>query len=332
MPIRPEDFDASPTWPVSDLPRARADICAMGRQETPRTAPSISEQNGSPGLRASRWRVLGLCIAVAVLLCGLLWLYPFKSMKGWLHALGSKPTIQQVSRGDQKPGQAPQTLTTSPPQPPSPSPPDKPNTPGIEAKNGPPASSSAHGGRSRATTPNAPKTQENNQPSADATETEKPAPDQRPEPVAAPVKPAESKPTTATEDTQHPNPEIRSSPINVPPATPGHDSDIGSSMVPQVVKQNTEIAPTKYIGPSSGSFSWQGDVQGATLVVIEKGLANIGTISGTPLPGVMCMVQISDQKHFSIAVAPAPSNEWNKVVLNVRGTGVMKVKLSWVIP
>jgi hypothetical protein len=44
------------------------------------------------------------------------------------------------------------------------------------------------------------------------------------------------------------------------------------------------------------------------------------------------MVQLSDPKHFSVAVAPAPSNQWRKIVLNVHGKGEMKVKLSWVIP
>jgi hypothetical protein len=333
MPIRPEDFDASPTWPVSDHPRAGTTSDAVDRQDTAGTTTSTTSPDGKEVVPPPPlWRVLAPYIAVAVIISGLLWLYSFKSVNGWLHAPGSKPTIQEAPRADQKPGQAPQTPIASQPQPASPSPQDKSDTPETEEKNEPPTTSSAPGGRTRATNPNKPKAQENNQPSTDETETQKPATDQGVVPIPAPVKPAVSPPTTATEEPQHPNPEIRTSPINVPPAPTGHDSDLSRSMVPQVVNQTTEVAPVKFTGPSSGTLLWQGEVQGAALVVIENGLTNVGTISGTPLPGVMCMVQISDQKHFSIAVAPAPSNEWKKVVLNVRGTGVMKVKLSWVIP
>lgn len=73
-------------------------------------------------------------------------------------------------------------------------------------------------------------------------------------------------------------------------------------------------------------------MQGSAFVIIDNGQANTGSLSGSPLPGVLCMVQLSDSKHFSVAVAPAPSNQWQKIVLNVRGKGIMKVKLSWVIP
>lgn len=77
---------------------------------------------------------------------------------------------------------------------------------------------------------------------------------------------------------------------------------------------------------------WQGEVNGTALLVIENGQASFGTIVGSPLPGVLCMLQISDTKHFSVAAGPAPSNQWKKVVLNVRGKGVMNVKLTWAVP
>jgi hypothetical protein len=74
-------------------------------------------------------------------------------------------------------------------------------------------------------------------------------------------------------------------------------------------------------------------VEGPTLVAIEGGKADFGTVTGNPLPGVMCMVQLSDHKHFSIAVAPAPSNQWKRIVLNVEGKGhPMTVRLTWMIP
>ena len=124
-----------------------------------------------------------------------------------------------------------------------------------------------------------------------------------------------------------------------PSGTSGHDLDAARPEPSQgSAKDNLGHAATPprqstpYVGPTSGSMTWQGDVEGPELLVIENGRANFGSVTGSPLPGVMCMVQISDSKHFSIAVAPAPSNQWGKVVLNVHGKGLMKVRLTWALP
>ena len=128
-------------------------------------------------------------------------------------------------------------------------------------------------------------------------------------------------------------------PIVEPPADHSHATVLEGSASHATSGGSTEThaatpvnPPLTYHGPSSGTLTWQGQVDGTALLSIENGQPSFGTIAGTPLPGVLCMLQISDAKHFSVAVAPAPSNQWKKVILNVHGKGVMNVKLTWVIP
>jgi hypothetical protein len=86
-----------------------------------------------------------------------------------------------------------------------------------------------------------------------------------------------------------------------------------------------------YQGPSSGTLVWEGDVDGADLIDIQNGSPNHGTVTGT-LPGVPCMVQASDPKRVTISTAPAPSNEWKRIVLRVQAKGHTTVTVHWALP
>jgi len=80
--------------------------------------------------------------------------------------------------------------------------------------------------------------------------------------------------------------------------------------------------------PSSGTLVWEGEIHGTELVEIKDGRSDRGNVTGA-LPGVACMVQPTDPRHVSIAVAPAPSNGWNRVVLRIQGKGHTRVRLTW---
>jgi hypothetical protein len=86
-----------------------------------------------------------------------------------------------------------------------------------------------------------------------------------------------------------------------------------------------------YMGPSSGSLVWEGPVDGADLIDIQDGSPNRGSLTGT-LPGVPIMVQAFPANDVTIAVAPSPSNGWKRIVLRVRAKGLKKVTVRWALP
>jgi hypothetical protein len=141
---------------------------------------------------------------------------------------------------------------------------------------------------------------------------------------------------------EHPSGQVATPPAPAPVEPPANQNRApaveSSQSQPAETNRNvphpavTTNQPPRYSGPSSGTMTWQGEVNGTALLVLQNGHASFGTVAGSPLPGVLCMLQISDPKHFSVAAAPAPSNQWSKVVLNVRGKGTMNVKLTWAIP
>ncbi|MEI9975277.1 MAG: hypothetical protein WDO73_26380 [Ignavibacteriota bacterium] len=90
------------------------------------------------------------------------------------------------------------------------------------------------------------------------------------------------------------------------------------------------VEERRYTGPSSGSLTWEGQVDGLQLVEIENGSANVGTVNGT-LPGVACMIQPSDAKRVIIADPPRPANRFNRLVFRVQGKGHVSVRFSWVV-
>jgi hypothetical protein len=88
-----------------------------------------------------------------------------------------------------------------------------------------------------------------------------------------------------------------------------------------------------YSGPSSGTLTWEGEIDGADLIDIQNGAPNRGAVSGS-LPGVPVMVQAFPANSVTISVAPGPSNGWKRIVLHVRAKGRKNVTATvrWVIP
>jgi hypothetical protein len=90
-------------------------------------------------------------------------------------------------------------------------------------------------------------------------------------------------------------------------------------------------APT-YHGPSSGTLVWEGFVDGSQLVTIDGDTADVGRVVEGSLPGVAVLVQPADPKHVRIASAPAPSNDFHRVVFGAAGKGQSRVVLRWSVP
>lgn len=96
-------------------------------------------------------------------------------------------------------------------------------------------------------------------------------------------------------------------------------------------RQAEEQVKQLYQGPLYGELVWEGEVNGIELITIEDGLARPGRVTGH-LPGVLVNVQPADAKHVSVVSAPAPSNEFKRLVLRVQGKGHMTVRVTWAVP
>jgi hypothetical protein len=99
---------------------------------------------------------------------------------------------------------------------------------------------------------------------------------------------------------------------------------------PDPVAQSKPVQPA-YSGPSSGEIVWEGIIRGTELVTIENGQASSGMVTGS-LPGVACLIQPTDAKKVSIASAPGPRNQYNRLVIRVSGNGRTRVTLKWSLP
>ena len=99
---------------------------------------------------------------------------------------------------------------------------------------------------------------------------------------------------------------------------------------PDPLSQPKPVQPA-YSGPSSGEIVWEGIIRGTELITIENGQASSGTVTGS-LPGVACLIQPTDAKKVSIASAPGPRNQYNRLVIRVSGNGRTRVTLKWSLP
>jgi hypothetical protein len=83
-------------------------------------------------------------------------------------------------------------------------------------------------------------------------------------------------------------------------------------------------------GPCCGSLVWSGEVHGIQLVNINLDQADVGTLQGS-LPGRACIVQPENDKNVSIASTPGPRNDYERLVLRVKGNGMITVKSNWTL-
>jgi hypothetical protein len=90
------------------------------------------------------------------------------------------------------------------------------------------------------------------------------------------------------------------------------------------------ISVSRLSGPSRGQIVWTGQVHGTQLVSIERDHADAGQVVGS-LPGEPCILQLVSDKNVSIASAPGPRNNYERIVLRVKGNGPMRVAIEWVI-
>ncbi|MDR1728775.1 MAG: PEGA domain-containing protein [Acidobacteriota bacterium] len=101
---------------------------------------------------------------------------------------------------------------------------------------------------------------------------------------------------------------------------------------PNVGESVSVVLEKSYTGPQSGTMVWEGEKRAtaaSTLVSITNGRADTGSVSGDPLPGVPCKVQLSGAQDVSVAVAPDADNQYRKVILRVAAKGKVKVTINW---
>ncbi len=353
MPVRPEDFDASPGPPgppnglgsqrttdtntAAEQERARSQLAQQERAR--RDALVRPLDNGREPRRLPAY-VIALILVAALLGAGVILLPSLRSNWRMDPPIHSAPVRVQPSQPHKQPQQEPfQASNSTPlhapqavipkgddvtpyPETPMPSPPVNPPTSSGTAgtARSHQATALSPAGATAALGPTA-------SPPRAATPTVPPPTVSLPPPQqVGPASGAEQ----VSNNSADPKLVQRPAPVRSGGATTGQVEQL-KPPPREEAPSPTHVAPT-YTGPSSGVFTWQGEVRGTALVVIDKGGANFGNVSGALLPGVLCMVQISDPKHFSMAVAPAPSNQWQKVVLNVHGNGMMTVKLNWALP
>jgi chromosome segregation ATPase len=70
--------------------------------------------------------------------------------------------------------------------------------------------------------------------------------------------------------------------------------------------------------PSAGVLIWEGPIRKSEQVEISNGQATSGRVTAGVLPGRPCTFQPVDSDKISIRVAPAPTNNWNRVVFQAR--------------
>jgi hypothetical protein len=99
----------------------------------------------------------------------------------------------------------------------------------------------------------------------------------------------------------------------------------------QQIQEPKPPQASAYAGPNSGVLIWDGTVHGTELITIENDRASSGTLTGA-LPGVLVLIQPAEPKKVAIASAPAPTNQFRRLVFRVSGNGPTRVTLRWSLP
>ena len=79
--------------------------------------------------------------------------------------------------------------------------------------------------------------------------------------------------------------------------------------------------------PASGVVVWSGRLQKNGLVTIDGSIATGGTLNGA-LPGVPIIVEV-EPKDVGVVESPAPSNNWQRIVLRSRVDRNSVVTIRW---
>lgn len=146
------------------------------------------------------------------------------------------------------------------------------------------------------------------------------APDPIPQPVPQP-EPEKEEPAPP------PPPQPRPIPVPPPPPPVIHEER------PQPFPLPDPIPPEPvYSGPSSGTIVWEGAVSGTELVTIQNGVASPGTLVSGSLPGVAVILQPTDETRVTIAAAPQPADNYQRLVFRVKSKGRTRVSLRWALP
>lgn len=154
-----------------------------------------------------------------------------------------------------------------------------------------------------------------------------PLPEPQPEPVPQPMPQPSPQPGP---DNQEPAPP----PLPKPQPKPKPAPPVIHDERPQPpVLQPDPIPPEPiYSGPSSGTIVWEGTVSGTELVTIQNGVPSQGTIVSGSLPGVAVILQPTDEKRVTIAAAPQPADNYQRLVFRVKSKGRTRVSLRWALP
>lgn len=75
--------------------------------------------------------------------------------------------------------------------------------------------------------------------------------------------------------------------------------------------------PPAYSGPRSGVINWSGRLEKNGSIVLQDGL-----------PGVPVSIEL-DTREFALAEAPAPSNQWSRIVIRSKSKRHSVVSIKW---
>jgi hypothetical protein len=116
--------------------------------------------------------------------------------------------------------------------------------------------------------------------------------------------------------------------INVTPSAPTRYTLVAEG--PGGKAQKDVAIAFKPSGPCCGELVWTGEVHGYQLVNVNLNQVDVGTLQGS-LPGRACIVQPENDKNVSIASTPGPRNNYERLVLRVKGNGMTTVKINWTL-
>jgi peptidoglycan hydrolase CwlO-like protein len=88
---------------------------------------------------------------------------------------------------------------------------------------------------------------------------------------------------------------------------------------------------TSKANPHAGFLVWSGTVIGKRKIDIKDGVPDYGSVVTGALPQKPCSVSTPDTAHVQLKTLPASKNQWNRVSFEVSGTGVVQVRINWVL-
>jgi hypothetical protein len=108
---------------------------------------------------------------------------------------------------------------------------------------------------------------------------------------------------------------------------------IQNQQPPTSGKQSGKEKQPPPVRPNYGWLVWTGDPKGNLVEIRDNrafvGSSVVGSLSGKPLPGVPCTLELLDPETASIEFPPDAATGWNRVAFRSKHRGTITVHLVW---